>query len=167
MRKKNQKKYHVQLLKRNELLTHRSSAVNICQLISGLLITSYSKTILQLLASKKPFSYSLPTEKLLFCCGKPASAHPCYLEASVLDSDSLLTGVAQTQSKKMISASIVHERIILTQIILCLQIMVKGCILFCFPWRWAKTGIPLSCRFKIKLQKASTPLHLYLAQDLG
>lgn len=63
--RKNQQTYRVQLLKRNELLTHGSSAVNVCQLISGLLITNYSKTILQQLVSEKNlFLFSLSSEKL-------------------------------------------------------------------------------------------------------
>lgn len=44
--RKNHKKYHVQLLKRNGLLTLGACAVNICQLKSGLLIDSCSRTIL-------------------------------------------------------------------------------------------------------------------------
>lgn len=71
--RKNKKKYHVHLLKRNELLTLGTSVVNICQLISGLLIAIFSKTILQQLVSEKPFLFSLRTEKLLWESGQFSS----------------------------------------------------------------------------------------------
>lgn len=92
---------NIQLLKRQELLALGTSAVNICQLISGLLITSYSKTVLQQLFSEKPFSYSL---YLLKSCCAAAGSQPAHICIIWRPQSWIRTShwqvLAQTQSKK-------------------------------------------------------------------